>query len=69
MLNALRLPGGFTRALFETRTGLDASAVAAPLRAGIDAGLLCATAGGWQPTGRGLLFLNDLQALFLAEAA
>jgi oxygen-independent coproporphyrinogen-3 oxidase len=69
MLNALRLPGGFTRALFEARTGLDPSAVAAPLRAGIDAGLLRATAGGWQPTGRGLLFLNDLQALFLAEAA
>ena len=69
MLNALRLPGGFSRALFEARTGLALSDVAVPLRAGIDAGLLRATADGWQPTAHGLLFLNDLQALFLAEAA
>lgn len=66
MLNALRLPEGFTRTTFEARTGLPVSSVLPTLAAAIERGLLEASGDGFRPTPLGLRFLNDLQAMFLA---
>lgn len=65
VLNALRLTGGFPRALFHARTGLPATV--------LDTGIDAAIARGWlaerdcrlQPTALGYRFLNDLQLLFV----
>ncbi len=66
MLNVLRLPQGFTRTMFEQRTGLDFEALLERLGECRDKGLLReATDESWQPTELGLRFLNDLQAQFL----
>ncbi|MBA3563891.1 MAG: radical SAM family heme chaperone HemW [Gammaproteobacteria bacterium] len=66
MLNALRMPDGFTRQDFEARTGLELERIEAALETGCARGLLGRVgAAQWAPTDRGLLFLNDLQALFL----
>jgi oxygen-independent coproporphyrinogen-3 oxidase len=66
MLNALRLVEGFEESLFESRTGLEWTEVAAPAGKALSGGLLERTvAGTWRPTARGRNFLNDLQALFL----
>jgi oxygen-independent coproporphyrinogen-3 oxidase len=67
-LNVLRLVEGFDAALFEERTGLAWSAIEAPLAAAQRRGLIGPAAGGrWAPTALGQRFLNDLQAVFLAE--
>jgi putative oxygen-independent coproporphyrinogen III oxidase len=66
MLNALRLNEGFTVRDYENRTGLPISGLRGPLLAAQQRGLLAVTASGWQPTGLGMRFLNDLQASFLA---
>lgn len=66
MLNALRLPEGFTASDYISRTGLSLD----PLREGLE---LAQAKGmiepidrsGWRPTAFGLRFLNDLTAIFL----
>ena len=66
LLNALRLPGGFSASAFSSRTGLQLEAIEAPLAKAIADGLMQESATGvWQPTPLGLRFLNDLQARFL----
>ena len=67
MLNALRLDEGFRIDDYERRTGLSAEGLAATLAVAADRGLLARIAGGWRPTAFGTRFLNDLQALFLAD--
>jgi putative oxygen-independent coproporphyrinogen III oxidase len=65
MLNALRLTGGFPRALFAARTGLDERVLEAAFTQAEAGGLL---ERDWQqvrPTPRGQRFLNDLLQLFL----
>jgi oxygen-independent coproporphyrinogen-3 oxidase len=66
LLNALRLPDGFSEAAFTKRTGLRADAIGAPLAKAKADGLIeeCGS-GVWQPTPLGFRFLNDLQARFL----
>ncbi len=66
LLNALRLPAGFSEAAFSTRTGLKLEAIEAPLAKAKADGLISQVATGrWQPTALGFRFLNDLQARFL----
>ena len=66
LLNALRLPAGFSESAFSSRTGLQLDAIEAPLAKAQADGLIEESAGGiWQPTPLGLRFLNDLQARFL----
>jgi oxygen-independent coproporphyrinogen-3 oxidase len=67
MLNALRLVDGVPAAMFGERTGLSLSAIAAPLRRALDAGLLDPDPASLRASPRGLDFLNDLQTLFLAS--
>ena len=67
MLNALRLTGGFEAATFPARTGLEWAVVAGPLHAAAARGLLELTACGYQPTARGLRFLNELLLDFLPQ--
>ena len=71
MLNALRLPAGFTVEGFEERTGLDYEGVRDRLERCRETGTLRLVGeNSWQPTELGLRFLNDLQAQFLpAEGA
>jgi oxygen-independent coproporphyrinogen-3 oxidase len=65
MLNALRLPQGFRRELFASRTGLALETLAPVLTLAAARGLLEEAGDRWRPTALGLRFLNDLQALFL----
>ena len=66
MLNALRLPGGFDRSLFERRAGIDWACVEPMLAAARERQLMQETANAhWSPTMIGQRFLSDLQALFL----
>ncbi len=66
MLNAFRLCGGFTLSLYEERTGLQRSQVAAELARARDRGLLCSDDDEhWAPTPLGMRFNNELQMLFL----
>ena len=68
-LNALRLVDGFTLEAFEARTGCSWASVSGVVQQAIERGLLeSRPAGGWRPTARGRLFLNDLQAMFLPGA-
>jgi oxygen-independent coproporphyrinogen-3 oxidase len=65
-LNALRLVAGFDAELFEARTGLPWSVLAAPLAAARARGLMTLGADRkLAPTTLGRQFLNDLQAIFL----
>lgn len=70
-LNAFRLVDGFTAADFEHSTGLSASHLKTGLRAAQALGLVSwVEAGGpsaIHPTARGLAFLNDLIACFMAQ--
>jgi oxygen-independent coproporphyrinogen-3 oxidase len=69
-LNALRLVDGFEPALLTARTGITFDAVADAVSEAQRRGLLeCRLDGRWAPTARGRLFLNDLQAIFLADPA
>ena len=65
MLNALRLVEGFALATFEARTGLPASAIAAPLAEAETRGWLRREDGAVRPTALGRRFGNDVIALFL----
>ena len=66
MLNALRLRQGFTECAFSASTGLEFDALADGIENARTLDLIASPQPGeWQPTERGLRFLNDLQALFL----
>jgi putative oxygen-independent coproporphyrinogen III oxidase len=66
MLNALRLPEGFSEAEYSGRTGLSVDKVREPLATARAKGLLePLAADGWRPTALGLRFLNDLTGMFL----
>lgn len=66
MLNALRLPDGFSEEAFSSRTGLPFITVERDIRNAESRGLIESPGpGGWRPTVLGLRFLNDLQARFL----
>ncbi|MBT8084687.1 MAG: radical SAM family heme chaperone HemW [Woeseia sp.] len=70
MLNALRMPAGFSEALLEERTGMPAADLRGQFLDLESRGLLEAPeAGKWRPTALGLRFLNALQAAFLPPAA
>lgn len=66
MLNALRLTGGFALADFSERTGLSITSIQKPLDEAEAKGLITRDFTHARPTQRGLDFLSDLQALFLA---
>ena len=65
VLNALRLNEGFALADFESRTGLDASAVEPGLQSALARGLVEFAQPRWRASELGRRFLNDLQAGFL----
>jgi oxygen-independent coproporphyrinogen-3 oxidase len=66
MLNVLRLREGFSRELFERRTGESIEVVAAALARAIAKDMIAVSGNGeWIPTDLGRRFLNDLQAEFL----
>jgi oxygen-independent coproporphyrinogen-3 oxidase len=66
LLNALRLPQGFSEAAFSSRTGLQMDAIEAPLARAKAEGLIQESGSGvWRPTALGFRFLNELQARFL----
>ncbi len=67
MLNALRLREGFKLQDFTEKTGLPLTAIDQALNEGERQGLLSRDWARVQPTERGFDFLNDLQALFLAD--
>jgi oxygen-independent coproporphyrinogen-3 oxidase len=69
MMNAMRLPGGVPRDLATQRTGLPWSALEPGLQRALKAGLVNISEDRLAPTEQGLLFLNDLLACFLEEAA
>jgi len=65
MLNALRLPDGFPVGLFQERTGLPFSTIAAPLKDAEEKGLIERDLTRVRPSARGQRFLNELLELFL----
>ena len=67
MLNALRLPGGFTCRSFEERTGLAWEVIATPTAALRERGLLEMTATHCRPSALGLRFVNDMLLEFMPE--
>jgi putative oxygen-independent coproporphyrinogen III oxidase len=67
MLNALRLRDGFTLAQYCERTGLPMTAIEKSLDEAERKGLIERDLSRVRPTTRGFDFLNDLQALFLAD--
>ena len=68
MLNALRLKDGFELAQFSERTGLPMTAIQNALDEAQRKGLIERDLARVKPTARGFDFLNDLQAIFLAQA-
>ena len=69
MLNALRLTEGVPASLFAERTGYPLALVQRELAAAEARGLLERDPAMIRPTALGRRFLNDLQALFLADEA
>ena len=67
MLNALRLRNGFSLPQFTERTGLPLTAIQKALDEAERKGLIERDFARVKPSVRGFDFLNDLQALFLAE--
>ena len=67
MLNALRLTDGVPSTLFAERTGYSLALVQRELAAAEARGLIERDPAAIRPTALGRRFLNDLQALFLAE--
>jgi len=65
MLNALRLPGGFSIARFQERTGLPFTVISSPLRIAEEKGLLERDLKQVRPSAKGQRFLNELLELFL----
>jgi len=69
MLNALRLRDGFAPELFVAHTGLPLQALDAGLLQARERALLEPGPEPIRPTELGMRFLNDLQAIFLGDAA
>jgi oxygen-independent coproporphyrinogen-3 oxidase len=69
MLNALRLTNGVPSSLFAERTGYPLAIIAGPLAEATRRGLLDPDPQWLRPTALGRRFLNDLQGLFLSDAA
>jgi putative oxygen-independent coproporphyrinogen III oxidase len=67
MLNALRLVDGVDDRYFVNRTGLNIVTLQSALSEALSSGLLDPAPGRFKATPKGLLFLNDLQALFLSD--
>jgi oxygen-independent coproporphyrinogen-3 oxidase len=67
MLNALRLRDGFKLQDFTEKTGLPVTALQPGLDKAERTGLIERDLVHVKPTERGFDFLNDLQALFLAD--
>lgn len=67
MLNALRLVDGVPSHWFEERTGVGLVAIQKLIAEATDLGLLSTDPLRLKPTNKGLLFLNDLQSLFLTD--
>ena len=67
MLNALRLKNGFSLLQFTERTGLPMTSIQKALDEAERKGLIERDFARVKPSIRGFDFLNDLQALFLAE--
>jgi coproporphyrinogen III oxidase-like Fe-S oxidoreductase len=67
MLNALRLPGGFTCRSFGERTGLAWEVIGARVAALRERGLVEMTATHCRPSALGLRFLNDLLLEFMPQ--
>ncbi len=65
MMNAMRLNQGVETAIFSERTGLALSAISKELFLAKQRGLIEDRDDRIQPTSKGLLFLNDLLALFM----
>ncbi len=67
MLNALRLPSGFTCGQFVSRTGEPMDSIRPILEEASKRGLIAVehSSAGYRPTELGLRFLNDLQGMFL----
>ncbi len=64
MMNALRLTDGFLVKEFETRTGLNISELAQSMNVALEKGLIEQQKNQIKPTEKGLMFLNDLLAIF-----
>ncbi|MBV1876456.1 MAG: radical SAM family heme chaperone HemW [Pseudomonadales bacterium] len=64
LMNALRLNEGFTKRIYEQRTGLNASRLENFLTAGMTKGLLQQKHDKIIPTALGIQYLNDLLMLF-----
>ena len=69
MLNALRLPGGFTCRSFEEGTGLAWDLIADPIAALRERGLLEMTGTHCRPSALGLRFVNDMLLEFMPETS
>ena len=67
MLNALRLKDGFALSHYSERTGLPMTAIEKGLDEAERKGLIERDLSHVKPSARGFDFLNDLQALFLAD--
>jgi coproporphyrinogen III oxidase-like Fe-S oxidoreductase len=67
MMNAMRLTAGVERSVFQERTGLPISVIAARLKKAEEQGLLEHGVERLRPSSRGQRFLNDLLTLFLDE--
>ena len=65
MLNSLRLKGGFSSSLFESRTGLLIKSLSSELKRAENLGLLENKNNWIKPTSKGFNFLNELQEIFL----
>ncbi|MBT5979002.1 MAG: radical SAM family heme chaperone HemW [Gammaproteobacteria bacterium] len=65
MLNSLRLKGGFSSSLFESRTGLLIKSLSSELKRAGNLGLLENKNDWIKPTSKGFNFLNELQEIFL----
>ena len=64
MINVLRVNRGFTKALFESRTGLSIEEIEAPLAVAEQQGFIARSGAEIIPTEHGMRYLNDLQLLF-----
>ncbi|NLC24447.1 MAG: oxygen-independent coproporphyrinogen III oxidase-like protein [Oxalobacter sp.] len=67
MLNALRLTKGFYPEMFEERTALPLDSIRPYLKQAEKRGLLYRDPTIIRPTEKGMLFLNDLQQIFLPD--
>ena len=64
MMNALRLTDGFLVEEFEARTGLNISELDQSMNVALEKGLIEQLNSQIKPTEKGLMFLNDLLAIF-----